>query len=112
MAIGMSVEDYWEKPERYAQYFIEAQTLKNQQKNEELWLQGAYICDAVIVGIQACFGKKSNRPKYPQKPYDILPKLDEQKQKEAERERQKALESFTRMQAYLERKHGTKDNRT
>ena len=115
MAMGMTCEDYWEKPQRYAKYFLDAHTLKKQQINEELWLQGAYIYEAfsVVIGNfgMALSGKKSQRKEYTKKPYDFLPKLEWQQEEAVKKEQQKALDSFKRMKAYWDQKNGTQNNR-
>ncbi len=113
MAIGMPVEDYWEKPQRYCNYYLEAHMMKNQQRNEEMWVQGMYFYDAVRVALQNGFGKKgAKRAKYAEKPFEIYPKLKTQEEIAVERERQKITDNLVRMQRSLAEKYGSNSNKS
>ena len=59
---GMSVKEFWEDdPDLFWAYrFSYFERLKNEQEmfNQNAWLQGGYICEAVQVAINNCFNKK------------------------------------------------------
>ena len=70
---GMSVKEFWEdNPDLFWAYRFSYYTrLKNQQEiaNYNAWLQGGYICNAVHVAINNCFGKQ--KVDYLKQPYGI-----------------------------------------
>ena len=48
MSIGMSYHDYWDGDSCMTKYYREASELQLEQRNTELWLQGAYIYEALL----------------------------------------------------------------
>lgn len=94
MAYGMSYDEYW-NGDAYRPYFYR-KAYKEKQKidDEKLWLQGAYVYDAVarLAPILQAFAKKGTKPTpYPKKPYsqqgligEIVEKTEEEKEKEIE----------------------------
>lgn len=88
----MTYDEYWnEEPERTVMYrkasYIQAQT-----KSYDSWLQGLYNYDALAKALSNAFAKKGAKAhKYIEKPIDVLPKSDEQRLKDAEKQR-RALE--------------------
>lgn len=81
--------------------FLEADKLRKEQMNTELWLQGMYCYDALCCSIQNAFRKKSDPPaKYPEKPYDIFPKR-ETKQERQQREEAERLQAKLYMQQMM-----------
>lgn len=76
--------------------YQKAHELSNEQKNQELWMQGLYIHNAVGVVIQNAFKKKGETPaKYLDKPIRITPLTEKEKAAEAEAARQKIIRDFT-----------------
>ena len=100
MALGMSYNEYWNEPPILARYYRKADEIRNDKKNEELWLQGMYFYEAVAVALANGFGKKGQKPKkYTEKPYKIREDTKEEKAKKAEQERQKAIRYFEKLMA-------------
>lgn len=85
MAYGMTYEQFWYEDVCLAKYYLEMQNIKNQMRNQEMWLQGRYFLDAI-----ACNFNKSY--KYPKEPY---PLSIEEKEEREEQER------INRMYAYM-----------
>ena len=88
LSIGMTSEQYWEGDCALVKYYREAEELRNEKRNQELWLQGMYfyeaICDASP--ILHAFAKKGAKPSpYPSKPYAITEKQIKQEREEKER---------------------------
>ena len=88
LSIGMTSEQYWEGDCALVKYYREAEELRNEKRNQELWLQGMYfyeaICDASP--ILHAFAKKGAKPSpYPSKPYAITEKQIRQEREEKER---------------------------
>ena len=59
------------------------------------------------------FRKRGQKPmKYPEKPFQIFPKTEREKQIEAEREREKAVRTLKAWQSSLVKKYGSNDRRS
>lgn len=105
MAIGVPEKEYWYGDYTHLKYYVKAHELKNEQKNEEMWLQGLYIHKAVEVVLQNAFAKKGSTPeRYLDKPIRITPLTAEEKEKNAEAERQKIIANLTAWGKAWERK--------
>ena len=102
MAMGMSYTEFWDGHPFLTVAYRKAYRLKREIENEQAWLQGLYVYDAISVCMSNLFkksgGKKSN---YFEKPVDIFPLTEKQK---AEREKaeyakmQSAMEAMIRKQ--------------
>ena len=89
---GMTWEQYWNGDPWMVVQYAETHRLRVQQRNEELWLQGLYMHDAFAVVLSNAFAAKGSTPKkYLEKPLDILPKTEEEKAAEEERELRKMI---------------------
>lgn len=75
MSIGMTFDQYWYGDVRMTSAFVEADRLRQERMNTELWLQGLYYYDAVCCALKNAFRQKNSPPaKYAEKPYDIFGK--------------------------------------
>ncbi len=106
LAIGMSYAEYWEGDPKLAQYFRKAYHIKQEETNNNAWLQGMYVYDAVSTALYNAlrgFGKQKPPAKdYAKQPYDFKGKVktEAEKAKEIEIEQEKAaawMENFVRM---------------
>lgn len=88
MFLGMSYNEYWYGDPELVKVYYETYKYKRKEKNEELWLQGLYIAQA----ISSCFSE--GKRKYPDKPLDIYPKTAEEKRLEVEKQRKAIIEYF------------------
>ena len=91
LAIGMTPEQYWEGDCMLTKYYRKAEELRNEKRNQELWLQGMYIYEALcdVSPILHAFAKKGTKPTpYSAKPYS----LTEQQVKRDEEEKQRKLQ--------------------
>ena len=104
LSIGMTSEQYWDGDPLLPKYYRQADELKRNRRNQELWLQGLYIYEALcdVAPIFHAFAKRGTKPSpYPDHPYSITSKEREDEQKLREkREREKA-------QRYMEAKMAT-----
>ena len=57
MLYGMSYQDFWYGDPWMAETYREYYLLKQRKDNEQMWILGAYVNDAVSVAINNCFGK-------------------------------------------------------
>ena len=88
LAIGMTYEQYWDGDCTLPKYYRKAEELRNEKRNQELWLQGMYIYEAIcdVAPILHAFAKKGTKPTpYSSKPYPLTNKQVEQEEEEKQR---------------------------
>ena len=86
---GMSTEEYWHGDPWLVRAYAQAYLLRRKVENEQAWIQGAYIANAVTVAIANTFGKK--RLDYLKKPLEIFPKTEAEKKAEIREEKRKLI---------------------
>ena len=72
MAYGMEYNDFWYGDAYLTKFYRESHKLKVKQKDEELWMQGMYIYEALcdVSPILHAFSKKGTKPlPFSEKPY-------------------------------------------
>ena len=96
LSIGMTPEQYWEGDCTLVKYYRKAEALRNEKRNQELWLQGMYIYEALcdVSPVLHAFAKKGTKPvPYSLKPYALT---KEQSQKDADEKERKLAEKGKR----------------
>ena len=94
LSIGMTSEQYWDGDPSLPKYYRKAHELQRKRRNEDLWLQGMYVyealCDASPI-LQA-FAKRGTKPHpYADRPYSITrDDLAEERKLREQRDREKA----------------------
>lgn len=88
MSYGMSYDEFWYGEAYRAKFYLDSHKLKVKQKDEEMWIQGMYIYEALckVSPVLHAFSKKGTKPlPYAEKPYlTSAPALETQKDKEKE----------------------------
>ena len=108
LSIGMTYEQYWEGDCMLAKYYRQAEELRNEKRNQELWLQGAYfyevMCD--VAPILRAFAKKGTTPTpYTDNPYPLNAKQVKQDEEEKQRKlAEKGKRFMEAMRASVNRK--------
>ena len=77
LSIGMTPEQYWDGDTALVKYYRKADEIKLERVNQELWLQGMYIYEAIcdVSPILHSFAKKGTKPHpYTDKPYPLTDK--------------------------------------
>ena len=106
LAIGMSFAEYWEGDPKLAQYYRKAYRIKQEEINNNAWLQGMYIYDAVSTALyNALRGMGKSKPPvkdYAKQPYELKNRVksEEEKAREVQIEQEKAaawMENFVRI---------------
>jgi hypothetical protein len=119
LAIGMSSAEYWEGDPSLARYYRKAYRIKQDEINNNAWLQGLYIYDAVSTALHnALRGMSKQKPPakdYAKQPYDFHNKVktEAEKAKEVEVEQEKAaawMENFVRMNSSKSQSHRARAN--
>lgn len=86
MAYGMSPTEYWDGEPELATQYREAFDIKRSMRNQELWLQGMYIYEAILDAspILHPFARQGTKPKeYSKEPYPITQReIDEREKRE------------------------------
>lgn len=74
MSIGMTYDEFWYRDVALTRYYRKAEELRYRQKNQEMWVQGAYFYD-VLCRVSPLFRfttKKGVRPEpYISEPYPV-----------------------------------------
>ena len=86
----MTYDQYWNDDCELTKYYRKAEELRNEKRNQELWLQGAYVYEAIcdVAPILHAFAKKGTKPNpYSSKPYP----LNEKQMARDEEEKQRRL---------------------
>ena len=80
----MTPEQYWDGDATLAKYYRKAEKIRNEKRNQELWLQGMYIYEALcdVAPILQAFAKKGTKPR----PYSSAPYALTAEERDAERE--------------------------
>lgn len=97
LALGMSAEDYWDGDPAWAKSYREAEKLQYEKMNQQLWLQGMYIYDALckVSPILHAFAKGGTKPTpYPEEPYALTKKENEKREEEKVVKQMKAAQSY------------------
>ena len=74
LSIGMTEEQYWDRDSTLVKSYRKAEELRKERVNQEMWLQGMYIYDAIsrLSPILRAFAKKGTKPQpYVDSPYPI-----------------------------------------
>ena len=101
LSIGMTAHQYWNEDCTLVKDYREAERLRAERKNQELWLQGMYIyeafCDASPLFHD--FVKKGTKAHpYSKEPYQIF-RTDDNKPKQQEAERDRYKRNLAKMEA-------------
>lgn len=72
MSYGMTYDEFWYGEFYRTKFYRESYIIKNRHKDEELWLQGMYVYEALckVSPILHAFSKKGAKPlPFSEKPY-------------------------------------------
>lgn len=88
MSYGMSYDEFWHGDLYLTKFYRESYLIQVKQKDEELWMQGMYIYEALckVSPILHAFSKKGTKPlPFSEKPYlSNSPTIKTQEEKEQE----------------------------
>ena len=88
LSIGMTEEQYWDGDSTLVGAYRKAEELRTNRKNQEMWLQGAYVYEALcrVSPLLHAFGKKGTKAvPYITEPFAITDKQAEYRQEEKEK---------------------------
>lgn len=112
LAVGMSPEQYWDGDPMLAKYYRKSDEILRKRRNEELWLQGMYIYEALcdVAPVLHSFAKKGTKPRpYADHPYALTARDRKEEQKLAEkREKDKARRYMEAKMAAINKRFNSK----
>lgn len=88
LAIGMTEKQYWDMDSTLVIAYRKADEIRTNKKNQEMWLQGAYVYEAICRAspILHAFARKGTKPiPYIAEPFAITEKQAEYQREEKER---------------------------
>ena len=88
LAMGMTWTQFWVEEPELAIAYRKAEAIRKRRKNEELWLEGIYLAEALTATVGNLF-TKGNKNQYPSEPFPLT--ADEQ-QERREREEKARME--------------------
>lgn len=101
----MTLDEYWNGSSVLCKYYREANKIQIERKNQELWLQGLYVCDAFAVVLSNAFAKKgSKKSKYLEEPIQLFPLTEEEK-------KEKEIQEYEKINQQLHRLKQTQKNK-
>lgn len=80
LSIGMTYDQYWNGDPQLVKAYRRAAEISVERRNQEMWLQGMYIYDALCCAspILRAFTKKGTKPvPYPKEPYPLTQESSE-----------------------------------
>lgn len=95
LVMGMTSEQYWDGPSDMVKFYREAFRLRQELYNQQAWLQGMYIYEA-LVDVSPAFrsmGAKRARP-YSKQPYDLNLPTDTASKNKREKESMDKARAF------------------
>lgn len=104
----MTADQFWYDEPSLVVAFRKAHTLRNQQKSEEMWMQGLYNFNAFMTALSNLnFDGKHREPnKYLEKPFDLIPKTKEQTEEDIIRQREEVIAHFSALGKSFNNKGG------
>lgn len=108
LVLGLTLEEFWDGDCQYTRYARKADKLRQERINQNAWLQGMYIYDALtrISPILNPFAKKGTKAKpYVPEPYPMDSKDDDSKEDKLEKE--KADKGMTYIQNFASKFNST-----
>lgn len=100
----MSYDEFWNQDVELAKFYRQAWNIKQDIKNHELWLQGAYIYEAILCASPVLhdFAKKGTKPvPYPDSPYELRPNKKDKKTEKTEKEQKSDKKAKAIMEMWM-----------
>lgn len=103
MSMGMSYDEFWHKESYLTQIYLRLHQIKAEEVNEQLWLQGAYIFNALEIALFNSLGRsKCQKAKtYIEKPVELF-----KEEKSVKEERNKIVDFFNNLKNTWDNNNG------
>lgn len=96
MAFGMTPDEYWNGDCMLAKAYREADEIRQRRRNQELWLQGMYVYEAILdcAPLLNAFSKRPKPQPYSSEPYPITPQEVREKKERERKAQYERMKSF------------------
>lgn len=71
LSIGMSYDEFWHGNADLPRYYRKAYKLRQEKVNQDAWLNGLYVYDALTSAMSHLSSNKSHHKAYAEKPYSF-----------------------------------------
>ena len=88
LAMGMTYDQFWDGEPALAKAYRRADSIRRRRRNEEMWLEGIYMVEALSATVGNMFSKGAKH-QYPSEPFPITA---EEQQERKEREQRARME--------------------
>ena len=92
LAMGMTWTQFWLDEPELAIAYRKAEAIRKRRKNEELWLQGIYVAEALNATVGNMFSKGQKHP-YPAEPFPITAAEQQERKEREERARMERMKA-------------------
>ena len=102
LSIGMTYEQFWEQDCELVKYYRKAAQIRQDLRNQDAWLQGAYFYEALIdaAPVLRAFAKKGTKPTpYRESPYELFSRQDKKQQKQLQEKHDDQAKAY--MEAFM-----------
>jgi len=103
MAIGMTYEQYWFDDPLMARAFYKADRIRRERVDEEAWLHGLYVLNALNATVGNVFREKGHEPaEYPAEPITLTRRREEEKARTEKEKEQQAVWAKAWMESFVQ----------
>lgn len=110
LAMGMSYDEYYKKDHTLVLAYRKAEELKREKENNSMWLQGAYVYEAIrrVAPLLIAFNSHPQEIPYLDKPFELISKenKEEKGSKEAKAVEDKGLAYMKAKMLQINKKFG------
>lgn len=108
LAMGMTYELFWHGDPDLVKAYRAADRINRRRRNEEMWLEGIYMVEALRATVGNMFAKGANH-QYPEEPFPItLEEQQERKEREQRARMERIKAAFTAKALAMNAKIGGK----
>lgn len=93
----MTYDQFWNEDCELVKFYRKAAQIRQDLKNQEAWLQGAYFYEALLdaAPVLRAFAKKGTKATpYPKEPFDLFSNENKQKKREIQEKNDQKAKSF------------------
>lgn len=98
----MTYEQFWEQDCELVKYYRKAAQIRQDLRNQDAWLQGAYFYETLIdaAPVLRAFAKKGTKPTpYRESPYELFSRQDKKQQKQLQEKHDDQAKAY--MEAFM-----------
>ena len=108
LAMGMTYEQFWDGDPDLVKAYRTADRIRRRRRNEELWLEGIYMVEALSSTVGNMFAKGAQH-KYPEEPFPITQEEVREREEREQRARMERIKAaFTAKALAMNAKIGGK----